>query len=100
MCLKLEGMERAALNAVAGKLQIEAPASQPLQELEDRVLRAHARKREEYRANVKHLRNMVDELERTQEGDDVLMHRIRLSQIAHLRMRGISAYFGFAVYKS
>ena len=33
---------------------------------------------------------MFDELERTQESDDVLPHRIRLSQIAHLRMGGIS----------
>ena len=88
--IKLEGMERAALNAVAGKLKIKSPASQPLKELEDGVLRAHARKREEYKENVKHLRTMVVKLERTKEGRDVLQHRIRLSQIAHLRMRGIS----------
>ena len=44
--IKLEGMERAALNAVAGKLKIKSPASQPLKELEDGVLRAHARKQQ------------------------------------------------------
>ena len=69
--IKLEGMERAALNAVAGKLKIKSPASQPLKELEDGVLRAHARKRKEYKENVKHLRTMVV-LERTKEERDAL----------------------------
>ena len=71
-------MEREALNAVAGKLKIRSPAKRPFKELEDGVLRAHARKREEYKENVKHLRAMVVELERTKEGRDVLQHRIRL----------------------
>ena len=36
-----------------------------------------------------HLRDVEEELERTQGDKDALQHRIRLAQISHLGMRGV-----------